>query len=146
MQTIQSEIVIAAPISRVWDALVDLPNYDKWNPYLIKIEGVAEAGTEIVVHSRRVPNADPVSQPVLVTAVEPPQVMRWEGGLPNRGQFKGDHWWVLEPLGSETTRLRQFEHFTGELAAAILNQHRETIIANFIRFNEALKERVEGQS
>jgi hypothetical protein len=141
---IETEIMIAAPPERVWGSLVDLSGYAAWNPYLVCVEGVAEPGATITVHSRPVPGGHVMVQPVLVVAVEPPRAMRGEGGLPDREQFKGDHWWVLETVGTGATRLRHFEHFTGALAPAILGQHREVIRSNFIRFNEALKGHVES--
>lgn len=142
MTSIETSIVIAAPIDCVWSVLTALDRYADWNPYLVRIEGNAVAGTTITVHSVTVPGGDLIVAPVSVVSVEP-YVMRWEGGLPDRGQFKGDHWFVLnEEKGN--TRFDHFEHFSGALEAAILAAHGETIRTNFLRFNDALKAHTES--
>ena len=142
-ESIETEIRIEAPPERVWAALTDYRSYGGWNPYVFRIDGDPVPGSTVTVHASPAPGADPIVQPIRVVAVEPRGVMRWEGGLPDRSQFLGDHWWILEGEG-EATRLRHFEHFSGALAPAILDQHGDLIRRNFIRFNEALKAHVEG--
>lgn len=142
-ETIETEILIDAPPERVWAALADYAAYPSWNPYIFRIEGSASAGSVITVHASPAPGAEPLVQEIRVIAVEPPASMRWEGGLPDRAQFLGDHRWTLEAEGA-ATRLRQFEHFSGALAPAVLGRHRDLIRGNFVRFNEALKAHVEG--
>lgn len=143
-ETIETEIEIAAAPEVVWKALTDYAGYGEWNPYLIRIEGELLAGSTIIVHSKPAPDRDVMVQPVDVVFLEAPRAMRWEGGMPDREQFKGDHWWVLEVLDEGSTRLRHFEHFSGALAPQILTAYGEAIRANFIRFNEALKAHVES--
>jgi hypothetical protein len=142
--TIATEIDIAAPVATVWDALTDYAAYADWNPYLVRIEGEAVAGSSITVHSRPVTDGDVMVAPVDVVSVAP-YIMRWEGGYPDRNQFKGDHWFVLEAAPGGT-RLKHFEHFSGSRAADILGAYRSIIAANFVRFNTALKARAESQS
>lgn len=142
MLTIETEIVIAAPARQVWDILSDLGGYADWNPYLVRIEGRAAVGDEIIVHSRSA-DGRTTSQPIRVVLVDPQRAMRWEGGLPDRDLFLGDHWWILADMGAATL-LRQFEHFSGSMAAAILAEHGRDIRENFIRFNEALRAQAEG--
>jgi hypothetical protein len=123
--------------------LTDLAAYEGWNPYLVRVEGEPRAGSQIAVHARPAPDGDVVVQMVDVISAEP-YAMRWEGGLPDRTVFKGDHWWVLEPLDAGT-RLRHFEHFSGSAAAKLLAAHRASIAANFERFNAALKRVAEAR-
>jgi hypothetical protein len=143
-ETIETEILIAAPVDAVWAALTDYGGYPDWNPYIVRIDGAPVAGSAITVHSRPMPGGDVMAAPVDVVAVAP-WTMRWEGGLPDRAQFKGDHWFVLETT-PEGTRLRHFEHFTGSRAVEILAAYRAVITANFERFNTALKARAESLS
>ncbi len=145
-ETIATEIVIAASPERVWAALSTFRDYPEWNPYLIRIEGEPKAGSDITVHAAMVADGEATIQQVKVVSVTPPFAMRWEGGLPDRALFRGDHWWMLEPINVERTRVRHFEHFSGTLVGQILGQHREALRGNFVLFNEALKRRVEGLS
>jgi hypothetical protein len=134
---LSTEIRIAAPRQRVWQVLTEYAEYATWNPYLVCVEGEARAGTEIIVHSVNRPGMDPVAAPVLVLAVEP-FTMRWEGGLPDRSLFKGDHWFELVGDGG-TTVLHHYEDFTGSKAAELIAVYREIILDNFRKFNFALK-------
>jgi hypothetical protein len=139
---ISTEIRIDAPCEAVWRLLTDYAGYAKWNPYLVKVEGSARAGEQIVVHSVLRPGMEPISQPVAVISAEP-YIMRWEGGLPDRSRFKGDH--VFELLEtSAATILRHYEHFSGCEAQAIVAAHGALIEGNFMKFNQAMKAAAEA--
>ena len=45
----REEAVIVASPATVWRLLVDLPGYSAWNPWVVKAEGTAEPGAEVVV-------------------------------------------------------------------------------------------------
>ncbi len=139
---LSTEIRIAAQCDAVWRLLTDLAGYAQWNPYLVKVEGVAESGAAITVHSVLRPGMEPVSQPVAVISVEPYR-MRWEGGLPDRSLFKGDHWFVLEEQDGGTL-FSHYEDFSGSKAEAIIGQHKAVILDNFRIFNAALKSAAEA--
>lgn len=136
-------IDIAAPARRVWEVLTGFPAYSEWNPYLVRIEGEARAGAEIMVTSRPGGDGPEMTQPILVVSVDPLHAMRWEGGLPDRSQFLGDHWFELQPTADGATRLHHYEHFSGALADAIIGQHGDRIRTSFELFNTALKARAE---
>lgn len=142
--TIATSIAIAAPLDDVWAILTDFGGFARWNPYLIKVEGRAEAGATIIVHLVVQPGAEAMVAPVGVIAVERP-VMRWEGGTPDRSQFKGDHWFVLSEADGVTI-FDHYEHFSGRLAEGIIGAHRDAIDANFVIFNEALKTEAEKRA
>jgi ectoine hydroxylase-related dioxygenase (phytanoyl-CoA dioxygenase family) len=138
---IETQIEIAAPIERVSRALADGSRYADWNPYLVQIDGAIESGTEIVAHARFADGREQ-AMPVQVVAVEPTR-MHWEGGLPDRSLFKGDHFFELDDLGA-TTRLRHFENFTGRLVDRIVVAGGDAIRANFERMNAALRTHCES--
>lgn len=141
MIAIETDVRIGAPREHVWAVLTDYAGYARWNPYLVRVEGAARAGSELRVTSVPAPGAPAMTADVDVLAVAP-FTMRWEGGMPDRSRFRGDHWWVLEADG-DATRLRHFEHFTGTDAAGILEAHGARIRANFAIFNAALKAEAE---
>jgi hypothetical protein len=141
MITLQTSIQIEAPIDHVWAILLDFSAYQDWNPYMVHIEGEPQLGATIIVHSVPAPGLEVTAAPVLVIDAAPYK-MRWEGGLPDRRKFKGDHWFVLEHVG-EATRLRHDEHFSGSLAEMLWTKHGLQIESNFKTFNQALKEKAE---
>ncbi len=139
---IDTGIRIAVPIDRVWDILVAYDRYGDWNPYIVRIDGKAVAGTAIEVHSTGMPGGSPTAAPVDVVSVEPYR-MRWEGGLADRSQFRGDHFFDLTAVDPITTHFRHYERFSGTLARRILDAHGGLIEANFVRFNTALQRHAE---
>jgi hypothetical protein len=141
MITLDTTIDILAPIDVVWSILIDFPAYEMWNPYILKIEGEAVGGAVISVYSLAKADGDVQKAPVQVVAIAP-YTMQWEGGLPDREKFKGDHWFVLEACDGGTC-LQHFEHFSGEYAQTILDRHGALIRENFNIFNRALKAHAE---
>lgn len=134
---VDTRIEIAAPRERVLEALVDGVRYPDWNPYLVKIEGAIEPGGQILARSR---NADgrELEVPVEVLTIDA-DGMRWQGGLPDRAQFKGDHFFALEVLAPARTRLHHYEIFTGTLVGDIIVPREAEIRENFERMNAGLR-------
>jgi hypothetical protein len=141
-QRIATQIDIAAPIARVWQLLIDLDGYAGWNSYLVKVTGVADAGAIIRVHAAASPDGGIIEQDVAVLEAAFP-VMRWEGGLPDKAQFRGDHRFELVAHG-DGCRFLHSEDFTGTLAATIIAAHGARIAANFAIFNQCLKAAAES--
>jgi hypothetical protein len=135
---IDTEIEIAAPLERVWRVLTDAPGYGDWNPYIVKIDGELCTGGEVLAHGRSVDGRE-MPMPVEIESVERP-AMRWRGGLPDRTLFAGDHFFELEALAEDRTRLHHYENFTGSLIEAIVEQRGSTIRSNFERMNEGLRD------
>ncbi|QMW22798.1 SRPBCC domain-containing protein [Sandaracinobacteroides saxicola] len=140
--TIATEVEIAATPERVWAILTDFAAYPQWNPYIVAIEGDATPGTVMQVHSVPLPGAPEMVAPVLMVSADFP-LMCWEGGLADRGQFRGDHRWRLEAIAGGT-RVAHVEDFSGTLAPDILARHGDTVRAAFERFDAALKTRCEA--
>jgi uncharacterized protein YndB with AHSA1/START domain len=42
MKHIKTEILINAPIEKIWAVLTDVSYYSSWNPFITKIDGDAE--------------------------------------------------------------------------------------------------------
>jgi hypothetical protein len=139
--TLKTSIDIGAPLDRIWSVLTNYAAYHNWNPYIVRIEGEAVAGETVIVHSMSSALGQLTQAPVLVVAIDP-FTMRWEGGLADRGKFKGDHWFVVTPTANGS-HLAHFEHFSGTLAQVILDQHGDAIARDFVLFNNALKAEAE---
>jgi hypothetical protein len=140
--TIATDIVIAAPPERVWAVLTAFAHYAEWNPYIVCIDGEAVTGAVITVHAVNKPGTEPMAQAVDVVAMAFPE-MAWEGGLPDRSLWKGDHRFRLTADGSGT-RFDHFEFFSGSEAPRLLAAYADLIRHNFTRFNQALKLRCEA--
>jgi phytanoyl-CoA hydroxylase len=140
---IDTSVTINAPIDTVWSTLADLASYREWNDYIVEAVGSGEPGTTVSVTARPTGRDDAVIYDVDVVAVQRPMLMVWEGGLPDRRRFKGDHRWELSATHETTTIVRHHERFTGAHADTILDSMRSTIETDFGRFNDALKAEAE---
>lgn len=137
-QVISTSIIIERALPEVWQVLTDFGSYGSWNPYIVRIEGQAIKGTTLSVHACTGPNESILVQSVDVIAASTP-VMRWQGGLTDRSEFAGDHWFILETCDTQKTKLNHFEFFSGSKALQILEKYGSRIRQNFILFNESLR-------
>lgn len=127
---VRTELVIAAPIDDVWRVLVDFAGYADWNPVMeyTQVDGV---------HAKvKAAKGTPFERDFdgEFTSVEPYAVAS-QGGDP--ATFFGQHRWELTEVDGGT-RLVNAETFSGPMAADVLAQTREVLIAEFNTFNQAL--------
>ena len=141
MREIISEIEIKAKPSKVWEILVDFASYPEWNPFVLKIEGELAVGATLEV-TIQVPNRDIITFKPIVVKVNPNEEFRWKSKMLARFLFTGEHYFILEPIGEESTKLIQGEKFTGFLVPFLAKPSNEVPLG-FIEFNEAIKLRSE---
>ena len=142
MKEIKTEIIINASKAEVWNVLTDYASYGEWNPFIQSIEGDKHVGGKL--------RNTMVSEGK--TNVFKPTIMHWEennrfewlGSLPLR-LFTGQHYFILEEMGPNQTKLIHGEHFGGLLRGMIMKKIGETTQQNFLAMNRAMKERVEAR-
>ena len=78
-----------------------------------------------------------------VLAVAAPRELRWRGGLPVPGLFRGEHSFHLEPRGEASSHLVHGERFSGLLVPLFGGMLRKTA-RGFEEMNRALKARCES--
>lgn len=139
--TVSTTIDIDAGPRAVWDVLVDFSAYGEWNPFMDRIEGVAEVGQRLVVHLAGRGGRGTTFRPTVLVAT-PGQELRWIGRLGPGGLFDGVHSFVLTANPDGSTRLTHGERFTGILVA-LFKGATTNGQAGFDAFNEALRRRVE---
>ncbi len=77
-----------------------------------------------------------------VLSVRPERELRWLGHLLVPGIFDGEHYFLLEPIGEDRTRLTQGEKFSG-LLVGLLGSTLAATGAGFKAMNTALRQQVE---
>lgn len=127
---VRTELVIPAPIDAVWQVLVDFAGYASWNPVLeyTQVDGVK---TQVKAAKGTPFERDFEGE---ITSMEP-HVLASQGGDPET--FFGRHRWELTATDGGT-HLVNVEEFTGPMAAGVLAQTREVLVAEFDAFNQAL--------
>lgn len=140
-KSIVTEIIIDAPMERVWQALADFKAFGDWNPFIKSIEGELRVG-ERLTNTMWNGGKAYVFRPRVLT-VRQNSYFDWLGSLWFRGIFDGHHYFQIEQLSAGQVKLTQGENFSGLLSGLILRKIGAETRNNFIRMNNALKQLVE---
>jgi hypothetical protein len=117
MNHLQIEINLNASKGKVWQTLIDVNNYENWNPFIVSSEGEAVLGKPLT--NKMMNNGSATVFTPIATKLEQFQEFEWLGsGL--LGMFKGRHYFILEDLGNGQTKLIHGEKFSGLLSGLIL--------------------------
>ncbi len=140
MKELKTEIILNAPAGKIWRTLTSFEQYGDWNPFIVSIRGEARPGAQLV--NKMMNGKKPVVFKPVVTRVEENKAFEWLGsGL--GGLFKGRHYFILEPVNEQQTKLIHGEQFTGLLSGPIMTMIGDATLDNFRKMNQALKKRVE---
>jgi len=115
---IETTVDIDAPPSRVWALLTDFARMGAWNPFITAISGDLAPGATLSVQVSPPGKGTMRFTPVVLT-VRPERELRWRGKLLLPGLFDGEHYFLLEPLGADRTRLLHGENFSGLLVGPL---------------------------
>jgi hypothetical protein len=141
-KSLRTEIEINASADKVWEVLTDFSSYPEWNPFIVSAKGEARVGA--VLTNRLRGNGTVTTFSPTVLAAEPGRELRWLGRFGVPGIVDGEHYFLIESLGPDRSRLVQGETFTGILvpfAGGALD-----VEDNFAAMNTALKARTEKMS
>lgn len=140
MLELKTEIVIQAPTQVVWKHLTQLDAYSSWNPFIVQSEGAVEQGvsiTNVMINGGKQRTFKPT-----ITKLEDAKTLEWLGKMP-LGLFNGNHYFHLEKIDGNTTRLIHGERFTGLLHKTIMKKIGDDTRRGFEAMNVALKARCE---
>ncbi len=114
---IETSIEIEASPKKVWSLLTDFARMGAWNPFIKSISGTLVPGGRLAVHIVPPGKSGMRFKPTIL-AVNSERELRWLGRLLLPGIFDGEHYFLLEPVGLDRTRLTQGEKFSGILVGA----------------------------
>lgn len=135
---IKTSIVINQSTEEIWKKMVETESYGKWNPFIKSIQGDLEVGKQITVFIQPKDENGMEFKPTLLN-VDKNKELRWVGRLGIKGVFDGEHYFILERLGQNKTRLLHGENFSGALAPLMWEMIKDSTTKGFIAHNEALK-------
>jgi hypothetical protein len=138
---IETEIDINAPAAKVWAVLTDFEHMPLWNPFITAIAGELAPGQRLTVTIRPPGKSGMTFQPTLLK-VAPERELRWLGHFIVSGILDGEHYFLLDPLDTERTRLTHGESFSG-LLVGFLQGTLDATETGFNAMNAALKRQVE---
>ncbi|MFY0601709.1 MAG: SRPBCC domain-containing protein [Cyclobacteriaceae bacterium] len=143
MKNFETSINIKAAASSVWKVLMDHENYATWNPFITEISGATEVGGSLSLMIRPEGKKPMMIQPTVLKN-ESETEFRWIGHLFVKGLFDGEHYFKLEPIGKNETKLIHGENFSGLMVAPILKMVGESTLKGFHAMNLALKNQSEN--
>ncbi|MEA2859981.1 MAG: hypothetical protein QOC72_2020 [Methylobacteriaceae bacterium] len=138
---IETSIEIEASPKKVWSILTDFAGMASWNPFIKSISGTLAPGSTLAVHIAP-PGKSGMRFKPTVLAVKPERELRWRGQLLLPGIFDGEHYFLLEPIGSDRARLTHGEKFSGILVG-LFGGTLSATEDGFKAMNVALKQRAE---
>lgn len=112
MKTCHSNIIINAPISKVWRILSDTSRYPSWNPLIGSIRGTLKEGKTVLAYVIPLKGFFPVK----VIQYEHEKAIVWQGKVLSASLMMGEHYYYLKDLGNNQTELEHGETFTGFLS------------------------------
>lgn len=139
MKSYGATITIAASPEKIWNILTDAPNFPKWEPNVIRIEGKITAGEKITVYTKLSPNR---AFPVTVTEFVPAKRMVWSSEMP-LGLFKGERIFTLTPTGDGKVEVATREEFSG-LLLPLIGRTIPDLSESFRNFAQGLKRAAEA--
>ncbi len=143
MRSIQTEIIINAPLARVWSVLTDFAQYPQWNPFIREIAGEPREGGALRV-TLGPPDGKTMTFKPRVTIFRPEQEFAWLGTLGFAWVFGGEHFFRLSATPDGSTRFVQGEKFGGALMPLLWKNLDSDTKGGFEAMNQAIKQRAEA--
>jgi hypothetical protein len=140
MKEYHTSIVVNSSVEKVWETLVDFSAYPAWNPLVGWLQGDFKTGGQIRMFIK------PLNRSFQATLkrVEQHKEITWVGIQFAAWWISGEHYYRLEVLSSDATRLLHGEYFRGLGGAFIRKSMLSKMLDAFKLHNILLKERVEN--
>lgn len=146
MKNIETQILINAPIQKVWAEFVATDQYSIWNPFIKLLKGELKNGEQLSVLIQSNPNKKGMEFQPIVQSFIPLQELVWKGHLFVKGLFDGEHYFRFEEIDANRTRFIHGENFSGLLSTVLLKMIGNETEQGFQNMNIALKKLVEGRT
>lgn len=134
----RSEIEIQADPDTIWDVLVDINNWPRWNPDIksASLEGAVAEGSKFRWKARS------ISITSIFQEVDKPRLLGWTGKTMG---IKAVHIWKLEPK-EDTTIARTEESWEGPLTRVIKGSAQDMLQKSIDSGLQYLKQEIEKTS
>ncbi len=143
IQTVTTEIEIAAPPSKVWNILIDINQWQEWNPTINASQGYASPGSthNITMIGESEGTNGPKYNPKIIK-LDKPNYFHWRAHMLAGFIFTNDKTIELKET-STGTKIIHSEIFKGMLVPLFSGQMNKGVPPILNAMNKALKERAE---
>lgn len=112
MKRIETEIILNVESIKVWKVLTDFESYAKWCSSIKFIKGKAKHNETIIMETATPDGSGKMhTGKGKITELIPLKSLKWKGGI--TGILVGVHFWYIEPIENNKTKLIQGEDFYG---------------------------------
>jgi hypothetical protein len=141
MKELRTEIEIQASPDKVWQVLTNLDKYPEWNPFIHHAIGKAKVGekVDITVSS----GSKEMTLHCIVVKVEPNKELRWKYHVLLPALFRGEHSFIIKPIGNNKVRFVDQEIFNGLLVSSQTKNIDTNSRQGFEAMDKALKIKAE---
>ncbi len=112
MLELKTEILLDATPNKVWQAIIDFKYYPLWNSFIKNLAGNLIVSEKLIIQIAPPGKKEMTFFPVLMTANENRE-LRWVGKFLFPFLFRGEHYFILEPINDNQTKLIHGEVFSG---------------------------------
>ena len=138
MTQIKTEILINAPIEKIWTILTDFSSYKNWNPFIQDIQGQPQLNERLIITIKPPKKKKMIFKPKIISVIDNAE-LSWIGNLFIPGIFDGQHSFRLKKLSDNKVHLSHSESFSGILKKPIFQLIHESTQQGFDQMNQALK-------
>ncbi|WP_338790971.1 SRPBCC domain-containing protein [Bernardetia sp. MNP-M8] len=140
---VYTEIIINASKEKVWNVLLDFPNYPTWNNFIKKIEGNSNLGGKI--EAKMFPPAGlPITFDGTICRNTPNKTLAWNGYMIARWLFEPTHIFEIEEKTENQILFIHREEYKGFIIPFIKFMLPTLVGKGFEVMNKDLKKFVEA--
>ena len=146
MKEIRTEILISSSPDKVWEILMDIPNWPQWNPIVNKIEGNLEIGSKLSIVMKDCNSKDGNGKRYTSIITEKIENQRFSFIAIMMAKFMFSAERIIElKQTQEDTLFIQREIYTGLMVSLFWKKINCEALEMLNAMNEALKKEVEKQ-
>jgi hypothetical protein len=138
-------VIINAPLEKVWRVLIDVENYPRWNPFTTRVETTFVVGEPAILHVTMNGQHQRVQHEV-ITVYEPQRVFAWASIMVTPFVLKANRMQLVEAIDELHTQYQTYETFDGLLVPLVMALYRTDIQRGFDAVGAALKNYAEALS
>ncbi len=143
MPVYRTTFAVAAPASRVWEALTAVDRYPEWNPQIPRLRGSLRPGERIDLQLA-LAGRPPMDLTATIEDARADALLTWRGHLVAPWLFEGYRRFEIEPVAPEQVRVTHVEDVHGVLAPLFGMVLGSRVQASHDALNAALKARAEA--
>jgi hypothetical protein len=111
MKELCTEIEIQSTPEKIWQILTNLDQYPEWNPLIYRAIGTVKVGEKVQITVKS--GSKETILHCTVVKAEPGKELRWKYHVVLPGLFRGEHRFVIQPIGNNKIRFVDREIFDG---------------------------------